>query len=97
MAPGAVTAVAIAQANRNGAPTVTDALADRTLPAGSDAVTIDLASTFTDPDSDTLTYTAASSDPDRLAVTLTGSEVTLTPGAPGRSRGQRARARSQAA
>ena len=83
MAPGAVTAVAIAQANRNGAPTVTDALADRTLPAGSDAVIVDLASTFTDPDSDTLSYSAVSSDPDRLAVTLSGTVVTLTPGSPG--------------
>ncbi len=83
MTPGAVTAVAIAQANRNGAPTVTDALADRTLPAGSDAVIVDLASTFTDPDSDTLSYSAVSSDPDRLAVTLSGTVVTLTPGSPG--------------
>ena len=83
MAPGAVTAVAIAQADRNGAPTVTGILANRTLTAGSDAVTIDLTSTFTDPDSDTLTYTAVSSDPDRLEVTLTGSQVTLTPGSPG--------------
>ena len=85
MAPGAVTAVAIAPTDRNGAPTVTDALADRTPTAGSDAVTIDLAGTFTDPDSDTLTYTAVSSDPDRLTVTLNGSEVTLTPGSPGRA------------
>ena len=83
MAPGAVTAVAIAQADRNGAPTVTGVLANRTLTAGSDAVTVDLASTFTDPDSDTLSYSAVSSDPDRLAVTLSGTEVTLTPGSPG--------------
>ena len=85
MAPGAVAAVAVAPADRNGAPTVTDALADRTPTAGSDAVTIDLASTFIDPDSDTLTYTAVSSDPDRVTVTLNGSEVTLTPGSPGRA------------
>ena len=83
MAPGAVAAVAIAPTDRNGAPTVTDALAARTLTAGSDAVAIDLAGTFTDPDSDTLTYTAVSSDPDRLTGTLNGSEVTLTPGSPG--------------
>ena len=43
MAPSAVTAVAIAPTDRNGAPTVTDALAARTLTAGSDAVAIDLA------------------------------------------------------
>ena len=85
MAPGAVTAVAIAQANRNGAPTVTNTLAERTLAAGSDAATVDLASIFADPDSDTLSYSAWSSDPDRLAVTLSGTVVTLTPGSPGRS------------
>ena len=83
MAPGAIAGVAVAVADRNGAPTVTTTLADRTLAAGSDAVTIDLASIFTDPDSATLTYSVVSSDPDRLGVTLSGTEVTLTPGSPG--------------
>ena len=85
MAPGAVAGVVVAVADRNGAPTVASAVADRTLAAGSDAVTIELASTFTDPDSDTLTYSVVSSDPNRLAVTLSGTEITLTPRAPGRS------------
>ena len=83
MAPGAIAGVAVAVADRNGAPTVTTTLTDRTLAAGSDAVTIDLASIFTDPDSATLTYSVVSSDPDRLGVTLSGTEVTLTPGSPG--------------
>ena len=83
MAPGAIAGVAVAVADRNGAPTVTSTLADRTMAAGSDAVTIDLASIFTDPDSATLTYSVVSSDPDRLGVTLSGTEVTLTPGSPG--------------
>ena len=83
MAPGAIAGVAVAVADRNGAPTVTTTLADRTLAAGSGAVTIDLASIFTDPDSDALTYSVVSSDPDRLGVTLSGTEVTLTPGSPG--------------
>ena len=60
MAPGAIAGVTVAVADRNGAPTVASTLADRTLAAGSDAVTIDLASTFTDPDSDTLTYSVVS-------------------------------------
>ena len=83
MAPGALAGVAVAVAYRNGAPTVATTLADRTLAAGSGAVTVDLASTFTDPDSDTLTYSVVSSDPNRLGVALTGTEVTLTPGSPG--------------
>ena len=85
MAPGALAGVAVVIAERNGAPTVTTTLADRTLAAGSAAVTVDLASIFADPDSDTLSYSVVSSDPDRLAVTLSGTVVTLTPGAPGRS------------
>ena len=85
MAPGAVTAVAVAAADRNGAPTVTRTQSNRTFLAGADAVTIDLAEVFDDPDNDTLTYTAVSSDPDRLAITRSGSVVTLTPGSPGRA------------
>ena len=83
MAPGAIAGVAVAVADRNGAPTAASALTDRTLVAGLGAVTIDLASIFTDPDSDALTYSVVSSDPDRLGVTLSGTVVTLTPGAPG--------------
>ena len=83
MAPGAIAGVAVAVADRNRAPAVTTTLADRTLPAGSDAVTIDLASTFTDPDSNSLTYNVVSGDPDRVGVTLTGAQITLTPGSPG--------------
>ena len=83
MAPGAIAGVAVAVADRNGAPTAASALTDRTLVAGLGAVTIDLASIFTDPDSDALTYSVVSSAPHRLGVTLSGTEVTLTPGAPG--------------
>ena len=42
-----------------------------------------MASEFSDPDNDTLTYKALSSDPDRVAFTRTGSQLTLTPGLPG--------------
>ncbi len=74
MAPGALAGVVVAIADRNRAPTVTTTLADRTLAAGSDAVTVDLASIFADPDSDTLSYSEVSGDPDRLAVTLRACE-----------------------
>ena len=84
MAPGAVDAVDVAVADRNGAPTVVSTPAGRTLAPGDAAVTIDVASAFSDPDNDTLTYTALSSDPDRLEISLTGSMLTLTPRVPGR-------------
>ena len=85
MAPGAVTAVAVAETARNRAPTVENAVSDRTFASGADAVTIDLEDVFDDPDDDTLTYAAISSDPDRLVVTRNGSMVTITPGSPGRA------------
>ena len=85
IAPGAVDAVDVVVADRNGAPTVESAQSNRTFAPGDDAVDIDLANVFDDPDDDTLTYEAVSSDPDRLAITRSGSVVTLTPGSPGRA------------
>ena len=83
MALGAVDAVDVAEADRNGAPTVENAVSDRTYATGAGAVNIDLEDVFEDPDDDTLSYEAVSSDPDRLAITRSGSVVTLTPGSPG--------------
>ena len=83
MAPGAVAAVAVSAANRNRAPEQVGTLADLTLAAGAEAVTIDLAGVFVDPDNDPLTYTVLSSHPYQVEVTLSGSEVTLTSLAPG--------------
>ena len=85
MAPGAVDGLDVAVADRNRPPTVTTRPANRTLAAGSNAVTLELASTFTDPETDTLTYTIVSSDPDRVTATLSGAQLALTPGSPGRS------------
>ena len=85
MALGAVDAVDVVVADRNGAPTVESAQSDRTYAPGDDAVDIDLEDVFDDPDDDTLTYEAISSDSDRLAITRSGSMVTLTPGSPGRA------------
>ena len=85
MAPGAVDAVDVAVADRNGAPTVSGTISDRTLAPGGAAVTIELASVFSDPDNDTLTYTVWSSDKERLSVSaVTGTTFTLTPVSPGR-------------
>ena len=84
MAPGAVDAADVPVADRNGAPTVVDGmLPNRTLIGGAGAVTVDVANSFSDPDSDMLTYTALSNDPDWVAVTRTGSQLRLTPGWPG--------------
>ena len=51
---------------------------------GAASVNIDLEDVFDDPDDDTLTYEAVSSDPDRLAITRSNAQVTITPGSPGR-------------
>ena len=83
MAPGAVDAVDVAVADRNGAPTVENAVSDRTFAPGGAAVDIDLEDVFDDPNDDTLTYEAVSSDPDRLAVTRNNAQLTITPGSPG--------------
>ena len=84
MAPGAVDAVDAAVADRNRAPTVENAESDRTLTLGDNAVDIDLEDVFDDPDDDTLTYEAISSDPDRLTITRSNAQVTITPVSPGR-------------
>ena len=85
MAPGAVDAVDVAVADRNGAPTVSGTISDRTFAPGDAALTIDLTSVFSDPDNDTLTYTVRSSDNARLSVSaVTGTSFTLTPVSPGR-------------
>ncbi len=83
MAPGAVDAVDVA-VGRNRAPTVENAVSDRTYATGADAGNIDLEDVFDDPDDDTLTYEAVSSDPDRLAITRSNAQLTITPGSPGR-------------
>ena len=85
MALGAVDAVDVVVADRNRAPTVESAQSNRTFAPGDDAVDIDLANVFDDPDDNPLTYEVVSSDPDRLAITRNGSVVTLTPGSPGRA------------
>ena len=84
MAPGAVDAVDVATADRNGAPTVEGTLTVQTLAPGGSAATIDVSNAFADPDNDTLAYTALSSDSDYVTTGISGSTLTLTPLAPGR-------------
>ena len=79
-APGAVDAVDVILADRNRAPSVTSPLVDRRFEPGADAVTIDLADVFDDPNDDVLSY-SLQPVPGSL-VTLNGSVLTLTPGAP---------------
>ena len=85
MAPGAVDAVDVALADRNGAPTLAGMLTEPTLAPDAATVTLNMASAFTDPDTtDTLTYALLPNDSDRVTVSLSGSTLTLTPRAPGR-------------
>ena len=80
MAPDAVDEVDVVVADRNRAPTVTTPPSDRTFAPGADAVTIDLADVFDDPDDDTLTYSVEPAA--GVLVALSGSVLTLTPGGP---------------
>ena len=65
---GIVMAPGVAAADRNQAPDVEGTVADRTLAPGGDAVTIDLAGVFADPDTgDTLTCKVWWSDSGRLS------------------------------
>ena len=85
MAGSAVDEVDVAVADRNGAPVGTGSLGDRTLTRSTAAVTIDLATKFSDPDDDTLTLDVKSAETDRVSAELTGFTLSLTPLAPGRS------------
>ena len=87
MAPGAVGAVAVAIADRNGAPTVKNAIADQALVPGGNAATFDLDTVFEDPDDDDLTWRVDADDPVRVDLVIdemTGT-LTLTPNSPGRT------------
>ncbi len=80
MAPDAVDAVDVVPADRNRAPTATNPLSDRRLAPGAEAVTLELADVFDDPDGDALTYSLRPVSGNLAA--LSGSVLTLAPGAP---------------
>ena len=63
----------------NQAPVVVGSLAAQSLTVGGGAVTVDVASGFSDPEGDTLSYSVASSNAEVVTVSVSGSVVTLTP------------------
>ena len=80
-----VSFTATVSAPANNAPTLTGSLSDVGLTTGGGAHTIDLSSSFTDPDGDTLTFTASSSQTSYVTVSVSSSTLTLTPVAAGSS------------
>ena len=74
-------AVTVAMANR--APRSVGAIPDQTLTEGGDARTIDVSARFEDPDGDALTYRGTSSRSSVVRVSVSGSQLTLSPVAVG--------------
>ena len=68
----------------NPAPTAVGAIDAQTVKVGAAAVTVDVASKFSDPN-DTLTYTVASSDDTKATVSVSGAVVSITAVAAGSS------------
>ena len=62
-----------------------EVLADRALTLGASPLVVDVAAAFRDPDGEALTYAAISSDTSVATVSVSGSMVTITPGAAGRT------------
>ena len=63
----------------NQPPQAVGAIAPVTLIAGSSAATVDLSSSFSDPDGDSLTYSAQSSDTGVVTVGVINATITITP------------------
>ena len=73
--------VTVEQDNRG--PRAVGTIAERTIDPG-DAVTVDVSSSFSDPDGDPLTYSASTSNASVATASMSGSRVTIT----GTSRGR---------
>ncbi|MCY4574855.1 MAG: hypothetical protein OXF01_18935 [Gemmatimonadetes bacterium] len=73
--------VTVEQDNRG--PRAVGTIAEQTIDPG-DAVTVDVSSSFRDPDGDALTYGAGTSNASVATASMSGSQVTIT----GRSRGR---------
>ena len=67
----------------NRAPVAIGNIRDQVLQEGGEATTLDVSSSFLDADGDALTYAAVSSQPIVVRVTVSGSQLTLTPEAAG--------------
>ena len=63
----------------NAGPEAVGTLEDKALRVTDDPLTVDVASAFRDPDRDRLTYGATSSDESVATVTVSGSQVSITP------------------
>ena len=77
--------VSVISGGANQPPVAVGALTDRTLTVGSTAVDVDVSAAFQDPESDTLTYGATSSLTSVATLSRSGSLLTITPGAAGRT------------
>ena len=69
----------VANESVNEAPRAVGNIPDQTLTAGDSATTVDVSANFADPDGDALSYAATSSRTAVLRVSVSGSEVSLTP------------------
>ena len=77
--------VSVTAGGANQAPAPVGILPDRALTVGSMAVDVEVAAAFQDPDNDTLTYGASSSLTSVATLSRSGSVVTITPLAAGRT------------
>ena len=77
--------VSVIAGGANQPPVSVAIIADRQLTVGSMAVEVDVAAAFQDPESDTLTYGASSSLTSVATLSRSGSMVTITPVAAGRT------------
>ena len=77
--------VSVTAGGANQPPLAVGILPDRQLTVGSMAVDVEVASAFQDPDNDTLTYGASSSLTSVARLSRSGSVVTITPVAAGRT------------
>ena len=73
--------VTVGAANRD--PVTVGSIPDQRLTAGGSPVTLDVASSFSDPDGDQLTFEASSSDSGVVRAVVSGTEVILIPAAAG--------------
>ncbi len=60
-------------------PQTVGTISAQTLREGGNALNVDVAPYFSDPDDDPLTYSAVSSDPDIVRAAISGSTLTITP------------------
>ena len=67
----------------NRAPEAVGTIPDQTLTEDGNALSLDVAPYFNDPDGDSLTYSARSGDPGVVTAGMSGSTLTLTPVSPG--------------